>query len=384
MAKQILYDYQGREKLTAGMQKLARTVRATLGPSGKNVILQKSFSGPASTKDGISVSKEIELPDPFENMGAKILNEVASRTHDDVGDGTTTAIVLADRMIEEGRKYIAAGIQPTDLRRGIEKAVDRVVDFIREQAVPIKDYDAVRHVAYISSNSDHQIADLIADAMQKVTKDGVVTIEENKGTETYLDVVQGLQFDRGYISPYFMNKPKELTAEYEEPIILLFEKKISNIRELIPLLEKVAIASKPFLIIAEDVEGEALAALVMNRLQGVLNVVAVKAPGFGDRRRNLLEDMAILTGGTLISEDRGMSLDNVQLEHLGKAKKVIVDKDKTTLLGGAGKKKAIEDRIEQLSMQMEQTTSTYDQEKLTERKAKMGGGIAVLYIGGHN
>ncbi|MBN1442350.1 MAG: chaperonin GroEL, partial [Planctomycetes bacterium] len=283
MAKQILYDYEGRRKLTAGMQLLARAVRATLGPSGKNVILKKSFGGPVSTKDGITVSKEIELPDPFENMGAKILNEVASRTHDDVGDGTTTGIVLADRMIEEGRKYIAAGIQPTDLKRGIDKAVGRVIDFIREQAIPVKDYDAARQVAYIASNSDERLADLLADALQKVTQDGVVTIEENKGTETYLDVVQGLQFDRGYISPYFMNKPRELTAEYEDTYIFLHEKKISNLREFIPLLEKVAMSGKPLLIIAEDVEGEALAALVMNRLQGVLKVVAVKAPGFGDR-----------------------------------------------------------------------------------------------------
>jgi len=383
MAKQILYGHEGRQKLAEGMQKLARAVRSTLGPSGKNVILQKSYSGPVSTKDGVSVAKEIELPDPFENMGAKILGEVATRTNDKVGDGTTTAVVLANRMIEEGRKYVAAGIQPTDLRRGIEKAIAKAVEAVREQAIPVKKREAVRHVAYIASNSDETLADLLADAMEKVTSDGVVTIEENKGTDTYLEIVQGLQFDKGFISPYFMTDPRELKTEFENPYIFFYEKKISDIASLVPVLEKIVSTRRPLLIIAENVEGEALAALVVNRLQGVLQVCAVKAPGFGDRRRNLLEDMAILTGGTLISEDRGMSFEAIGLEHFGTAKKVIVTKDKTTIIEGAGKKSAVEQRIAQINAQMEQTTSTYDKEKLTERKAKLGGGVAVLYIGGH-
>jgi chaperonin GroEL len=383
MAKQLLYDFEGRQKLTAGMQKLAHAVGVTLGPSGKNVVLEKKYSHPVTTKDGVTVSKEIELPDPFENMGAKILNEVASRTNDKVGDGTTTAVVLANCMIEEGRKYIAAGIQPMDLRRGIEKATAKAADAIREQAIPVKDYKEVRQVAYIASNSDESLADLLAEAMEKVTKDGVITIEESKGTDTRLEIVQGLQFDKGYISPYFITNPKNLNVEYEDPYIFFFEKKLSSLRDLIPLLEKVAMAARPLVIIAEDVEGEALAALVINKLQGVLKAVAVKAPGFGDRRKNLLEDMAILTGGQLISEDLGMKLDRVEIAHFGRAKKVIVEKDKTTIIEGAGKKAAIKERIEQINAQMEQTTSTYDKEKLTERKAKLGGGIAVLYVGGH-
>ncbi|MCZ6792454.1 MAG: chaperonin GroEL [Planctomycetota bacterium] len=383
MAKQILFGQEGRQKLSAGMQTLAQAVRATLGPSGKNVILEKSYSGPVSTKDGITVSKEIELPDPFENMGAKILNEVASRTNDDVGDGTSTAVVLANRMIEEGRKYIAAGCQPTDLRRGIDKAVAGAVEAIRELAIPVKDYDAVRHVAYIASNSDEQLADLLAEALSEVTDNGVVTIEENKGTDTYLEVVQGLKFDKGYISPYFMTNPKDMTVEFEDPYIFFFEKKITSLNDFVPLLEKATMSGKPLLIISEDVEGEALAALVINKLQGVLRVAAVKAPGFGDRRRNLLEDMAVLTGGLLISEDRGMSFDQVELSHFGSAKKIIITKDDTTIINGGGKKAAIDERIEQINVQLEQTTSTYDKEKLIERKAKLGGGVAVLYVGGH-
>jgi chaperonin GroEL len=383
MAKQLLYDYEGRQKLAQGMQTLARAVRATLGPSGKNVILQKSYSGPVSTKDGISVSKEIELPDPFENMGAKILNEVAARTNDDVGDGTTTAIVLASRMIDEGRKYIAAGIRSNDLRRGIDKAVAKVIEAVREQAIPIKTRDGVRNVAYIASNSDERLADLLADAMEKVTSDGVVTIEENKGIETYLEVVQGLQFDKGYVSPYFMTNAKTMTVEFENPLIFFYEKKITNVRDLVPVLEKSVTAQRPLLIIAENVEGDALAALVVNKLQGVIKVCAVKAPGFGDRRRNLLEDMAVLTNGVLISEDRGISFDKIELGHFGTAKKVVITKDKTTIIDGAGKKAAIEQRIAQINAQIEQTTSTYDKEKLTERKAKLGGGVAVLYVGGH-
>ena len=382
MAKQLLYDNDSRQKLGTGMQTLARAVRATLGPSGKNVIIDKPYASPVTTKDGISVSKEIELPDPFENMGAKILNEVASRTNDDVGDGTSTAITLGAAMIEEGRKYVAASVMPASLRCGMEKASDKAIDAIYELAAPVKTNEDVRHVAYISSNSDQQIADLLADAMDNVTNDGVITIEENKGTETYLDVVQGLQFDKGFVSPYFMTDPKTLSAEYENPFILFFEKKISNVHELVPILEQVSTTGRGLVLCAEDVEGEALAALVVNKLQGVLKVVAIKSPGFGDRRKALMEDMAILTGGTFISEDLGLGLQGVTLDHLGTAKKVTITKDKTTVIDGGGDEKAIQERIEQINIQMEQTTSTYDKEKFTERKAKLGGGIAVLYIGG--
>ena len=383
MAKQILFDNDGRQKLTAGMQTLARAVSSTLGPSGKNVVIDKSFSGPVSTKDGISVSKEIELPDPFENMGAKILNEVASKTNDNVGDGTTTAIVLASKMIEEGRRYVTAGVQAQALRKGMELAADAVEDVILDSAKKVEGYDQIRNVAYISSNSDNQIADLLAEAMDSVTSNGVITIEENKGIETYLEVVQGLQFDKGFCSPYFITDPANLSTEYEDVYILFYEKKIAAVHELVPLLEKVAPTGKPLVIIAENVEAEALAALVINKLQGVLQTVAVKSPGFGDRRKSLMEDMAILTGGEFISEDRGIGLDQVELEQLGRARKVVIDKGKTIVIDGAGEAAAIEERINQINIQMEQTTSTYDKEKFTERKAKLGGGIAVLYIGGH-
>lgn len=383
MAKQLLYSSQGREKLMAGMQTLSRAVRATLGPTGKNVVIEKKYSHPISTKDGITVSKEVELPDPFENMGAKILNEVASRTNDKVGDGTTTAVVLADRMIEEGRKFLAAGVRPTDLRRGIEKAVLSVVEALRAMAIPIKSYKEIRHVAYIASNSDDTLADLVAEAMEKVGKDGVITIEESKGTRTYLDLVKGMQFDKGYISPYFINNPKNLSVEFEDPYILFYEKKLSSLRDFIPVLEKIATSGKPLFIVAEDVEGELLAALVINKLQGVLRVAAVKAPGFGDRRKNLLEDMAILTGGQLVSEDLGLSIAKIDFPHFGRAKKVVIEKDKTTIIEGTAKKGAIQERIDQINSQMEQTTSTYDKEKLTERKAKLSGGIGILYVGGH-
>ncbi|MEC7775103.1 MAG: chaperonin GroEL [Planctomycetota bacterium] len=383
MAKQILFDSDGRQKLTAGMQTLAKAVSSTLGPSGKNVVIDKSFAGPVSTKDGISVSKEIELPDPFENMGAKILNEVASKTNDNVGDGTTTAIVLASSMIEEGRKFVASGVQAQSIRSGMDLAAEAVEDVVLGLAKKVEGYDQIRHVAYISSNSDNQIADLLAEAMESVTNDGVITIEENKGTETYLEVVKGLQFDKGFCSPYFITDPANLNTEYEDAHILFFEKKITAVHELVPLLEKVAPTGKPLVIVAENVEAEALAALVINKLQGVLQVVAVKSPGFGDRRKSLMEDMAILTGGVFISEDIGVGLDQVELEHLGSAKKVVVDKEKTIIIDGAGKQKAIDERLNQINIQMEQTTSTYDKEKFTERKAKLGGGIAVLYIGGH-
>ncbi len=383
MAKQLLYDVKGRDKLTTGMQTLARTVRATLGPTGRNVVIEKKYSKPVSTKDGVSVSKEVELPDPFENMGAKILNEVASKTNDKVGDGTTTAVVLADRMIDEGRKYLAGGVQPTDIRRGIEKAVEKAVEAIRGMAIPIRNYKEVREVAFIASNADDVLADILAEAMEKVGKDGVITIEESKGTRTYLDIVKGMQFDKGYISPYFMTQPKTLTAEFEDPYILFYEKKLSSLREFIPVLEKVAVSGKALVIIAEDVEGELLAALVINKLQGVLKVAAVKAPGFGDRRKNLLEDMAILTGGQLISEDLGIALDKIEISHFGRAKKVVIEREKTTIVEGAAKKGAIQERVDQINAQMEQTTSTYDKEKLTERKAKLAGGIGILYVGGN-
>ncbi len=383
MAKQLLYEARGREKLTAGMSILAKTVRSTLGPTGKNVILEKSFGKPVTTKDGITVSKEVELPDPFEHMGAKLLNEVASRTNDQVGDGTTTAVVLADRMLSEGQKYLAGGVHPTDLRRGMERALKKALGVIEGLSIPIKNYTDVRNVAYISSNSDEVVADHLAEAMEKVGNDGVITIEESTGTETYLELVQGLQFDKGYISPYFITEPATMSVEYENPNILFYEKKLSSLQEFVPFLEQIAMSNRPLVIVAEDVEGDVLTALVINKLQGVLPVVAVKSPGFGDRRRNLLEDMAILTGGSLISEDLGLTLQNIELSHLGSAKKIVVTKDKTTILNGAGKKSAVQDRIDQINAQIEQTTSTYDKEKFIERKAKLSEGIGVLYIGGH-
>ena len=383
MAKQLLFEMRGREKLMAGMDRLAKTVGITLGPTGKNVILEKKFSSPVTTKDGVTVSKEIELPDPFENMGAKILNEVATKTNDRVGDGTTTSVVLAQSMLAEGRRFLAGGVSPTALRRGIAKAVRKAVSAIQELAVPVENYRAVKEVALVSSNFDDELAKLLAEAMETVGEDGVITIEENKGVETYLDVVQGMQFDKGYVSPYFVTDTKNMSVEFEKPLIFFYEKKLGNLQDIVALLEKIATAGRPLLIVAEDVEGEALAALVINKLQGVLKVCAVKAPGFGDRRRNLLEDMAILTGGQLISEDLGMSLDSVEIEHLGTAEKVLVEKGKTTIVKGGGSKTALDDRVEQINAQMEQTTSTYDKEKLTERKAKLAGGIGILYIGGH-
>jgi len=382
MAKQLLYDIDARQKLTDGMEILAKAVRATLGPTGKNVILDKKFGKPHSTKDGVTVSKEVELPDPFENMGAKILNEAASKTNDKVGDGTTTAVVFADAMMKEGRKYLAAGVNPIDLRRGIGKAVEKAIEALKDQAIPIKDYEEVKQVGIIASNYDGQLGALFAEAMEKVGKDGVITIEESKGFETRLEVVQGMQFDRGYISPYFINKTKTLTVEYEDPWIFFHEKKLSNLQDFIPVLEKVATDGRPLVIVAEDVEGELLAAMVINKLQGVLKVVAVKAPGFGDRRKALLEDMAILTGGKLVSEDLGLKLDRIDPSFFGTAKKVVIDKDKTTIIEGGGSKKSVKDRVEQLDRQMEQTTSTYDKEKLTERKAKLAGGVAIIYVGG--
>jgi chaperonin GroEL len=382
MPKQLLYDVAALQKLNAGMDTLARAVACTLGPTGKNVILDKKFSKPQSTKDGVTVSREIELPDPFENMGAKIINEVATRTNDKVGDGTTTGVVLADAMMKEGRKFVAAGIDPFAIRRGIQKAVDRVVEAIRKLAIPTKDYDDVRKVGIIASNYDELVGNLLAEAFEKVGENGVITLEESKGIDTRLEIVQGLQFDKGYISPYFVTNPAKMEVEFEEPLILFHEKKLGNLRDFIPVLEQVLTAARPLLIVAEDVEGELLAALVINKLQGVLRVAAVKAPGFGDRRKALLEDMAILTGGKLISADLGISFENIDLSFFGKAKKVRVERERTTIIEGGGARKDVEARVAQINAQMEQTTSTYDKEKLTERKAKLAGGVAILHVGG--
>lgn len=383
MGKQLLYEIRAREKMTTGMTQLANAVQSTLGPTGKNVILEKNFASPVSTKDGVTVSKEIELPDPFENMGAKLLNEVASRTNDNVGDGTTTAVVLANAMVRRGQKFLAGGTHPNDLRRGMEKAAKKVIEAIRDLSVPVQSFKDVRNVAYIASNSDNQIADFIADAMEKVGKDGVITIEESSGRDTRLELVKGLQFDKGYISPYFVTDAETMTAEYDNPYFLFYEKKLSNLQEIIPFLEKVGTTGRPVVLCAEDVDGDVLTALVINKMQGVLKAVAVKSPGFGDRRKNLLEDMAILTGGQMIAEDMGVGLDKIEVEHLGEAKKVIIGKEKTTIIRGAGKKEDIQHRIDQINAQIDQTASTYDQEKFVERKAKLSEGIGVLYIGGH-
>lgn len=382
MAKQILYDVDARNKLTSGMDQLARTVQSTLGPTGKNVIIDKKFGNPSSTKDGVTVSREIELPDPFENMGAKIINEVATRTNDKVGDGTTTAVVLAEAMMREGRKLVSAGIDPFAIQRGMRKAVDKVVSSIRDQAIQIKDFDAVRQVGEIASNHDPLIGKLLAKAFESVGDDGVITLEESQGVETDLEVVQGLQFDKGYISPYFVTDPAEMVAEYQNPYILFYEKKLGDLQEFVPVLEGIARAGKPLVIVAEDVEGDLLAALVINKLQGVLKVVAVKSPGFGDRRKALMEDMAILTGGQLVSEDLGIGLDKIDDSFFGKAKKVTVTKDRTTIIKGAGSEESVGDRLEQINAQMEQTTSSYDKEKLLERRAKLAGGVAILHVGG--
>lgn len=382
MAKQILYDVDARNKLTGGMGQLAKAVKSTLGPTGKNVIIDKKFGNPSSTKDGVSVSREVELPDPFENMGAKIINEVATRTNDKVGDGTTTAVVLAEAMMREGRKFVSAGIDAFAIQRGIRKAVAVVVDSIRDQSIAIKDFDAVRQVGEISSNHDTLIGKLLAEAFEEVGDDGVITLEESKGVDTYLEVVQGLQFDKGYISPYFITNPAEMIAEYRDPTIIFFEKKLTDLQAFVPVLELAAQSGKPLVICAENVEGDLLAALVINKLQSVLKVVAVKSPGFGDRRKSLLEDMAIMTGGKLISEDLGLSFDKIDESYFGSAKKVTISKERTTIIDGGGKKRAVSDRIEQIDAQIEQTTSTYDKEKLLERKAKLAGGVGILHVGG--
>jgi chaperonin GroEL len=381
MAKQLMFDDTARTELREGLKELAAAVKVTLGPTGKNVILQKSWGSPKVTKDGVSVSKEIELPEPFRNMGAKMVNEVASKTSDVVGDGTTTSIVLAEAIYLEGLKHVAAGVNPMALYRGISKAAEAVTKFIKSISVAVKGHDDIAKVATISANNNRSVGEILANALDEVGKEGVIEVEEGKGMENELNVVEGMQFDRGYISPYFMTNAETLEAVLEDAYVLLHEKKISNIRELIPLLEKIAQVGRPLLIIAEDVEGEALAALVINRLQGVLRVCAVKAPGFGDRRKAMLADISVLTGGQVITEDLGIKLEKIELSQLGQAKKITVDKDTTTIIEGAGKKKDITARCDQIRSQIQKTTSDYDREKLQERLAKLTGGVAVINAG---
>jgi chaperonin GroEL len=381
MAKEITFDTSARDRLKKGVDKLADAVKVTLGPKGRNVILDKKFGAPTVTKDGVSVAKEIELKDPIENMGAQLVKEVASKTADAAGDGTTTATVLAQSIYAHGIKNVAAGANPMDLKRGIDKAVHAVVDNLRKQSKKIKDSSEIQQVATISANSDETIGKMIADAMEKVGKDGVITVEEAKGTETEVKTVEGMQFDRGYLSPYFVTNAEKMEAELDSPYILIYDKKISSMKELLPVLEQTAQTGKPLVIIAEEVEGEALATLVVNKIRGALRVAAVKAPGFGDRRKAMLEDIAILTGGQVISEERGFKLDNTTLDMLGRAEKVNIDKDNTTIVNGAGKKADITGRVAQIKAQIETTTSDYDKEKLQERLAKLSGGVAILYIG---
>jgi chaperonin GroEL len=381
MAKQLLFTDDARKKLLAGADKLARAVGITLGPTGRNVILDKSFGGPTVTKDGVTVSKEIDLADPFENMGAKLVNAVAQKTSDVAGDGTTTATILALSIYQEGLRAVTSGANPMAIQRGIEKGVGAAVGYLESVSKKLTKKEEMEQVASISANNDPEIGKLMADAFEKVGKDGVITVEEGKTSETTLEFVEGMQFDKGYISPYFVTNPQDMKCEMEDCNILIHEKKLSNVRDMIPLLEKVAQSGKPLLIIAEDVESEALAALVVNRLRGVLQVCAVKAPGFGDRRKAILGDIAVLTGGQFISEDLGIKLENVQLEQLGKAKTVRVEKENTTIISGAGKKADIQKRIEQIRAQMEQTESEYDKEKFSERLAKLTGGVAIIKVG---
>ncbi|MCB9832854.1 MAG: chaperonin GroEL [Planctomycetes bacterium] len=381
MAKQLMFDDEARRKILEGVRKLARAVKVTLGPRGKNVIYQKSYGGPTVTKDGVTVSKEISIKDPFENMGAKLVNEVASKTNDRAGDGTTTATVLAEAIFAEGLKAIGTGANPMVIKRGIDKAVEVAVAELGKMAKPVKGSDDVEKIGTISANGDKTIGSLLAQAIEKVGKDGVVTVEEGKGLETELVVVDGMSFDKGYVSPYFITNPDKMSVILEDALILIYEKKISNLRQILPVLEAVAQKARPLLIIAEDVEAEALSALVINRLRGVMSVCAVKAPGFGDRRKAMLEDIAILTGGTCISEDIGQQLENVGLAQLGQAKRIEVTKDETLLIEGAGKKTAIKERIEQLRTQIEATSSDYDREKLQERLGKLSGGIASVRVG---
>ncbi len=381
MPKQVLFSDEGRAALLRGVNIMAAAVKATLGPKGRNVVIDKKYGSPTVTKDGVAVAKEIELKDHFENMGAQMLKEVASKTSDIAGDGTTTATVLAQAIVREGLKNVTAGANPMGLKRGIDKAVDVVVEDLKRMSKSTKDKKEIAQVATIASNNDKAIGNLISDAMEKVGKDGVITVEESKSAETVLDLVEGMQFDRGYLSPYFVTDAERMECVLEDALILIYEKKLSVMKDMLPLLEQVARAGKPFLIVAEDVEGEALATLVVNKLRGTLNCAAVKAPGFGDRRKAMLEDIAILTGGKAITEDLGIKLENIKLEDLGKAKKVVVDKDNTTLVEGAGKTGAIEGRIKQLRAQIEETTSDYDREKLQERLAKLAGGVAVIKVG---
>lgn len=381
MAKEITFDTSARDKIKKGVDKLADAVKVTLGPKGRNVIIDKKFGAPTVTKDGVSVAKEIELKDPIENMGAQLVKEVASKTADAAGDGTTTATVLAQAIYSHGIKNVAAGANPMDLKRGIDKAVTAVVENLKKQSKKIKDSNEIAQVATISSNSDTTIGQMIADAMEKVGKDGVITVEEAKGTETEVKTVEGMQFDRGYLSPYFVTNTEKMEADLDSPFILIYDKKISSMKELLPILEQSAQTGKPLVIIAEEVEGEALATLVVNKIRGALRVAAVKAPGFGDRRKAMLEDIAILTGGKVISEEQGFKLENATLDMLGRAEKINIDKDNTTIVNGAGKKADIQGRIAQIKAQIETTTSDYDKEKLQERLAKLSGGVAILYIG---
>lgn len=380
-AKQVLFGNDARSRMVNGVNVLADAVKVTLGPKGRNVVLERAFGGPTITKDGVSVAKEVELKDKFENMGAQMVKEVASKTSDNAGDGTTTATVLAQAIVDEGMKYVAAGMSPMDLKRGIDKAVAAAIEQLHTLSKPTTTSKEVAQVGAISANSDHEIGDIIAEAMEKVGKEGVITVEDGKSLHNELEVVEGMQFDRGYLSPYFINNPDKQVALLENPYLLLVEKKISNIRDLLPILEQVAKSGRPLLIIAEDIEGEALATLVVNSIRGVLKTVAVKAPGFGDRRKAMLEDIAILTGGTVISSDVGLTLEKATLAELGSAKKVEVNKESTTIIDGAGKEDQIEARVKQIRAQMEETSSDYDREKLQERVAKLAGGVALIKVG---
>ena len=380
-AKDVFFGDRARNGMLEGVNILADAVKATLGPKGRNVILEKSFGAPTVTKDGVSVAKEIELQDRFQNMGAQMLKEVASQASDAAGDGTTTATVLAQSIVNEGLKAVAAGMNPMDLKRGIDKAVAAAVEAVSGMSTPCEDNNAIAQVGTISANSDTSVGEIIAEAMDKVGKEGVITVEEGSGLENELDVVEGMQFDRGYLSPYFINNQDNMSAEVEEPYLLLVDKKISNIRELLPVLEQVAKASRPLVIVAEDVEGEALATLVVNNMRGIVKVVACKAPGFGDRRKAMLQDIAILTGGTVISEEVGLDLENTTLEHLGNAKRITMDKDNSTIVDGAGDPEAIKGRVSEIRVQIENTSSDYDREKLQERVAKLAGGVAVIKVG---
>ncbi|WP_442481855.1 chaperonin GroEL [Aeoliella sp. SH292] len=384
MAKQLMFDDAARAKMLKGVDKLADAVAVTMGPTGRNVIINKSFGGPTVTKDGVTVSKEIELEDPFENMGAKLVHEVADKTSSLAGDGTTTATVLARAILKEGARNIVAGSNPTAVRRGIEKAVAAACDFLDSKSKKVSSKEEIAQVGAISANNDREIGDLLADAMEKVGKDGVITVEEGKSTETTLEFVEGMQFDKGYLSPYFINEPSTMSAAIDDAYILIHEKKISNLRELLPILEQVSQKGKPLVIIAEDVEGEALAALVVNKLRGILNVAAVKAPGFGDRRKAMLGDIATLTGGTMLSDDLGKKLDTVTLEELGRAKKVTITKDSTTIVQGAGANAEVKKRIDQIRKSIEASTSDYDREKLQERLAKLTGGVAIVSVGANS